>query len=85
MQLASDTHIPIVHKFIAISLAATCEPYSEQACRDAAKALGLKLGGGGYAFSGAYSLKGCYSYRSGTYAGIAFYGTGGTDCKYVKH
>ena len=56
-------------------------PYSEQACRDAAVALGLNLG---YSLSRcnfrfAYLIKGCYAYRSGRYAGWAFYGTGGTE------
>eukprot|EP00940_MAST-03C_sp_MAST-3C-sp2_P003162 g3162.t1 len=47
---------------------------SETACRDAAKALGLKLGGRGYPFAGDYPTKGLYAYSGGKYAGIAFYG-----------
>ena len=41
--------------------------------------MGLSLGGGGFAFAGDYSSKGCYTYASGTYAQYAYYGTGGTD------
>ena len=48
-----------------------CVPYSEQACRDVANALGLSLGGVGYSFAGDYSVKGCYAYSSGKYAGKA--------------
>ena len=55
-----------------------CVPYSEQACRDVANALGLSLGGVGYSFASDYSQKGCYAYSSGKYAGKAYYGTGGT-------
>ena len=56
-----------------------CVPYSQQACQDAGTRLGLKLGGGGYAFAGAYSTKGCYAYKGGAYDGTVFYGTGGTE------
>ena len=55
-----------------------CDPYSEQACRDIAKNLGLSLGGEGYSFAGDFSVKGCYAYSSGKYAGKVYYGTGGT-------
>ena len=55
-----------------------CVPYSEQACRDTAIAGGLSLGSGGSSFAGDYSVKGCYAYSSGKYAGKAYYGTGGT-------
>ena len=55
-----------------------CEPYSEQACLDAAKREGLKTGGLGAAFSGNYDPKGCYAYRSGRFGGIAYFGTGGS-------
>ena len=62
---------------------AKCEPYSEQACRDAAKALGLKLGGGGFDFSfkiDNYPIQGCYAYLSGSgqYADTAYYSAGGS-------
>ena len=53
-------------------------PYSEQACRDASNSFGLQLGNREYKFAGSYSTKGCYTYESGIYVGIAFYGTGGT-------
>ena len=55
-----------------------CVPYSEQACRDSANSLGLTLGGGGYPFKSHFKIKGCYAYSSGKYAGLVFYGTGGT-------
>ena len=58
-------------------------PYSEQACRDAAVALGLKLG-----YRSAFHVrdfvknnsypKGCYAYNASIYRGSAFYSTGGT-------
>ena len=38
----------------------------------------MQLGGNGYAFLGGYGTKGCYSYKSGSYYNMAFYGTGGT-------
>ena len=62
---------------------AKCEPYSEQACRDAATALGLKLGGGGFDFSfkiDNYPIQGCYAYFSGSgqYADTAYYSAGGS-------
>ena len=55
-----------------------CVPYSEEACRDAANALGLSHGGLGYPFTDKYSVKGCYGYSSGQFDRKAFYGTGGT-------
>ena len=74
---------PILKSFVfttyisGISIS-VCVPYSEQACRDVANALGLSLGGVGYSFAGDFSQKGCYAYSSGTYTGKAYYGTGGT-------
>ena len=53
----------------------TCD--SEKACQDAAEAAGFQIGGGGYAFAGSWSTKGCYMYNSGKYEGMAFFGTGG--------
>jgi len=60
-----------------------CEPYSMEACRQAALNWGLTLGGGGYKFTdkdytGSTSsyLKGCYAYKSGTLKGKAFFGYG---------
>lgn len=44
-----------------------------------ATVLGLELGTDKYSFAGAYGTKGLYSYKSGAYAGIAFFGTGATD------
>ena len=57
----------------------TCTPYSENACRDAINTLGLQQGGNGVSFSGNFGSKGCYAYESGSYANMAFYGTGGTE------
>lgn len=56
-----------------------CVPYTEEACKQAATSQGLLLGGGGYEFAGSHGTKGCYSYSSGAYKGMAFYGTGGSD------
>lgn len=52
---------------------------SEQGCRDLATQWGMELGGGKFLFSGSYSNKGCYTYKSGFYACKAFYGTGGDE------
>ena len=54
-------------------------PYSESVCREVALKLGLQLGGNDYAFAATndgYQL-GCYTYKSGNYKGMAFYGRGG--------
>ena len=56
-----------------------CDTYSLEACEYAGKRLGLQLGGIGYAFSGDYDAKGCYTYDSGEYHGMIFYGTGGSE------
>lgn len=53
--------------------------HDSNTCEKAAKALGLQLGGGGYAFAGPYSSKGCYFYPSGAYMNMAFFGTGGNS------
>lgn len=55
-----------------------CVPYSKAACQQAAEKGGLSLGGGGYAFAGKFSTKGCYTYKSGKYEGSAYFGTGGS-------
>ena len=55
-----------------------CVPYSQQACSDAADDLGLLKGGGGRNFVGDYTIKGCYAFKSGRYANMAYYGTGGS-------
>ena len=46
-----------------------------------AQRLGLAIGGGGYAFAGNYANKGLYAYRSGKYAGRAYFGTGGAPAQ----
>lgn len=43
-----------------------------------AQSLGLELGGNGYEFAAAHNLKGLYTYKSGKFKGMAFFGTGGT-------
>ena len=52
---------------------------TQDACAAAAESQGLQLGGNGYAFAGSYGTKGCYSYESGKYQGMAYFGTGGTE------
>ena len=51
---------------------------TESECKKVAKSLGLKLGGGRYAFSGNYGVKGLYAYKRGRYSGMSFFGKGGT-------
>jgi hypothetical protein len=53
-------------------------PLTVSAGEARAKSLGLKIGGGGYPFSGDWATKGLYAYNGGSYNGIAFFGTGGT-------
>mmetsp|Transcript_145532 Transcript_145532/g.268314 ORF Transcript_145532/g.268314 Transcript_145532/m.268314 type:complete len:440 (-) Transcript_145532:165-1484(-) len=63
------------------SLCEPCDPYTEQACLQAALMNGLHIGGSpdkAYEFAGDYSTKGCYYYSNGDYAGYAYYGLGGT-------
>ena len=59
-----------------------CVPYSQQACLDSAKRLGLNTDGTNeFSFEGTtYYEKGCYAYKNGheKYSNMAFYGTGGT-------
>ena len=54
---------------------------TQDACAAAAQAKGLILGGNGYAFSGSYGTKGCYSYNGGKYIGMAYFGTGGSPAQ----
>ena len=51
--------------------------YTAAFCETEALTKGLRIGGEGYDFEGDYGTKGCYAYDSGTYEGIAFFGTGG--------
>ena len=50
-------------------------------CAAAAVAQGLALGGAGYDFTGPFATKGCYSYESGKYQGMAYFGTGGSPAQ----
>ena len=52
---------------------------TESDCKAAARRQGLSIGGAGWAFSGDFVTKGCYTYSAGEFAGHAFYGTGGTE------
>ena len=62
-----------------------CAPYSVEACKSVAKALGKNLGGDGYKFaSSRYNTKGCYGYESGDYAKHIFFGMGGTKDQMKK-
>lgn len=57
--------------------------YTEENCRLAAIAAGLEIGGAGYPFAGDWGVKGCYAYdsTSADYAGMAYYGLGGTEAE----
>lgn len=57
----------------------TCNTEAE--CKKDAESLGLQIGGRGYPFAGNWSNKGLYAYSKGSYAGIAYYGTGGTEAE----
>ena len=65
---------------MCLCVAAECIPYSEQACLDAAKALGLSVeGSGDHPFSSdTFTYKGCYAYSGGSFKDKAFYGKGGS-------
>lgn len=52
-----------------------------RSCANAARIMGLKLGGNGTPYAGNHQTKGCYYYTSGPYKGRAYYGTGGTDAQ----
>jgi len=58
----------------------SCFYYTEEACGQAAKALGLHLGGGGFPFAGKYKRSGCYFYSCSNclYGGFAYFGNSGT-------
>ena len=54
---------------------------TEDDCKKVAESFGLQLGGGGSDFAGNYKTKGLYAYNSGRYAGMAFFGRGGTEAQ----
>jgi hypothetical protein len=60
------------------AVVANMSPLTEADCQAAALAAGLSLGGGGYNFVDNYGTKGCYTYASGSYAGMAFFGDSGS-------
>ena len=65
----------------AYAIFRTFAPMTEVSASVLAAALGLGLGGAGTAFSGAFATKGLYAYDKASgnkYAGMAFFGTGGT-------
>mmetsp|Transcript_7115 Transcript_7115/g.12259 ORF Transcript_7115/g.12259 Transcript_7115/m.12259 type:complete len:249 (+) Transcript_7115:74-820(+) len=53
-------------------------PLTEEDARAVAQAFGLALGGNGTPFASHFACKGLYTYKSGRYAGMAFFGTGGS-------
>jgi len=59
-----------------------CEPYEQHACYLAAIKNGLKHGYGKYKFASEdYGTPGCYTYASGWYKGIAFFGQRGSPAE----
>ena len=58
---------------------AVAQCLTKDECAAAADAQGLQQGGAGYDFAGPFRTKGCYSYDSGKYQGMAYFGTGGTE------
>ena len=58
--------------------AAAAARYTVHGAAHKARTRGLRLGGRGYAFAGNYGTKGLYAYRWGPYAGMSFFGTGGS-------
>ena len=58
---------------------AVAQCLTQDECAAAADAQGLQQGGAGYGFAGPYGTKGCYSYNSGKYKGMAYFGRGGTE------
>ena len=63
---------------IAFIQRGSCDPYSEQTCRNLGVKSDFKFGYGTYKFADEYSTKGCYSYKTGKYKGHLFYGQRGT-------
>jgi len=62
---------------------AVAQCLTQDECAAAAQAKGLQLGGAGYDFAGPYGTKGCYTYGSGKYKGMVYFGTGGTEDEMV--
>ena len=58
---------------------AVAQCLTKDECAAAAEAQGLQRGGADYDFAGTFRTKGCYSYESGKYKGMAYFGTGGTE------
>jgi len=54
-----------------------CAPTTESTCGALTESQGLRQGGAGYDFASDYSV-GCYAYSTGQFAGLAFWGQGGT-------
>ena len=59
----------------AFKFEACVEPAAEAECQAAAQAVGLSVGGGGFAFSGAYAESGCHTFAAGADVGMAFWST----------
>jgi len=54
-------------------------PTTETDAKKLAETAGLRLGGDGFRFANRYRTKGLYSYNTGRFQGIAFFGQGGSD------
>ena len=68
----------IIDLYVIIDDLVVCVAYTEESCRKAADHLGLIKGGKGHLFADTHSIKGCYAYESGKYAGRAYFGKEGT-------
>ena len=78
-KLKVTSYALIILLLLVLPSQAVAQCNTQDACAAAAQAKGLILGGNGYAFSGSYGTKGCYSYNGGKYIGMAYFGTGGTE------
>ena len=80
-KLKVTSYALIILLLLVLPSQAVAQCNTQDACAAAAQAIGLELGGNGYAFSGSYQTKGCYSYESGKYQGMAYFGTGGSPAQ----
>ena len=80
-KLKITSYALIILLLLVLPSQAAAQCNTQDACAAAAQAKGLILGGNGYAFSGSYGTKGCYSYNGGKYNGKAYFGTGGSPAQ----
>jgi hypothetical protein len=80
-KLKVTSYALIILLLLVLPSQAVAQCNTQDACAAAAQAKGLILGGSGYAFSGSYQTKGCYSYNGGKYSGMAYFGTGGSPAQ----